>query len=194
MIAAAAAVFAEKGYEAATLWDIGERLGTDRASLYYYADGKQGLLREAVKWGSQANLKAAERILRQKVPGRDKIRLFIEMMMTSYEQRFPHLYVYLQEELHRVAREDSDWAREMMRQLRRIETIATKIVEQAIREGSVRDDVPVQLTVLSLFGMLNWTYRWFKPGRPYHAQEVADAFTTLFLDGARPPQPLGQQG
>jgi AcrR family transcriptional regulator len=41
LIKAAATVFKQKGYEAATLNDIAELVGADRASLYYYVGGKE---------------------------------------------------------------------------------------------------------------------------------------------------------
>src|SRR5580704_14288072 len=62
IIAAAADVFRVKGYQAATLNDIAERLGTDRASLYYYIADKQELFHETIKDVLDANLSEAEGI------------------------------------------------------------------------------------------------------------------------------------
>ena len=62
IIAAAAEVFRERGYQAATLNDVAERLGTDRASLYYYVADKQELFRESIKDVLESNLREAEAI------------------------------------------------------------------------------------------------------------------------------------
>jgi hypothetical protein len=31
--------------------------------------------------------------------------------------------------------------------------------------------------------MLNWTHRWFTPGRRFKASELASAFASIFADG-----------
>src|SRR5947209_7217760 len=65
IVRVAAGVFEEKGYEAATLNDIADRLGTDRASLYYYVGSKEELLHEIVHSVLADNVAAAERIAAQ---------------------------------------------------------------------------------------------------------------------------------
>lgn len=35
----------------------------------------------------------------------------------------------------------------------------------------------------ALFGMLNWTHRWFVPGHGMTGQEVAEAFWSIFTKG-----------
>jgi AcrR family transcriptional regulator len=59
-VKAAVLVFREKGYEATTLHDIAAKLNTDRASLYYYASGKEEPLRAAVRTSSTTPNSAAK--------------------------------------------------------------------------------------------------------------------------------------
>jgi TetR/AcrR family transcriptional regulator, cholesterol catabolism regulator len=183
LIEAAAAVFKEKGYEAATLNDIAERIGADRASLYYYVASKHELFEEAVKGVLESNLEEAERVLAGEGDARGKLQLIIERLISSYEENYPHTYLYIQEDMRRVATYNSDWSREMIRKTRRFESIVFSLVAAAVEEGKFRDDVSVDLAVKALFGMLNWTHRWFQPGRHVSGRELADAFTAIFLDG-----------
>jgi VanZ family protein len=37
--------------------------------------------------------------------------------------------------------------------------------------------------VKALFGMLNWTHRWYVPGRKYSADDLARTFLAVFFDG-----------
>jgi AcrR family transcriptional regulator len=62
IVLASAEVFREKGYQAATLNDVAERLGTDRASLYYYVADKQELFHETIKGVLDSNLEGAEQV------------------------------------------------------------------------------------------------------------------------------------
>jgi AcrR family transcriptional regulator len=183
LIQAAATVFKEKGYEAATLNDVAERLGADRASLYYYVAGKEELFQEAVRGGVEANLTEVERILKLDETPDDKLRMIVAQLLSSYEQNYPHMYVYIQEDMRKVSSEHSDWAKEMTRQTRRFEAITLKLIKQAIADGRFRDDVPPDLAANALFGMVNWTHRWFKPGKKSSPTDVTDAFWTIFFDG-----------
>ena len=38
---------------------------------------------------------------------------------------------------------------------------------------------------MSLFGMLDWPYLWFKSSGPVSRADYADLVTTLFTDGTR---------
>lgn len=183
LIHAAATVFRERGYEGATLNDIAEAFGSDRASLYYYVAGKEELLQEAVKGVLDENVAAAERILELDADAPTKLRRLVERLIASYEEAYPYMFVYIQEDMKKVSHEASPWAQQMVRQTRRFESIAIKIIEEAVAQGSFRDDVPVRMAANALFGMVNWTHRWFKPSRRRSAQQVADAFCKVFFEG-----------
>jgi AcrR family transcriptional regulator len=185
LIRVAATVFKEKGYEAATLNDIAERVGADRASLYYYVGGKQELFQEAIRGGVADNLLDVDRILKLDVAPDEKLRLIVERLLTSYEAYYPAMYVYIQEDMRRVASDESDWAKDMTRQTRRFESITIKLIKQAVDEGRFRADVQPDLAANALFGMVNWTHRWFKPGKKLSASQLTDTFWTIFFDGMR---------
>jgi AcrR family transcriptional regulator len=185
LIHAAATIFRERGYEAATLNDIAEAFGSDRASLYYYVAGKQELFQEAVRGVLDENVAAAGRILAMDSDAPTKLQLLVEQLIASYEQHYPYMFVYIQEDMRKVAHEESPWARDMVRQTRRFESIVNKVIKQGVEEGTLRDDIPVTLASNALFGMVNWTHRWFKPSRQRNAKQVADAFCKLIFDGLR---------
>jgi AcrR family transcriptional regulator len=185
LIQVGATVFKEKGYEAATLNDIAERVGVDRASLYYYVGGKEELLHEAVRGGVAENLAEVERILKLDESPEEKLRLIVARLLRSYEESYPAMYVYIQEDMSKVASEDSEWAQEMTRQTRRFENATLKVIKQAQEEGRFRTDISPELAANGLFGMVNWTHRWFKPGKKLNAEQIIDAFWSIFFEGMR---------
>jgi AcrR family transcriptional regulator len=185
LIRAAAIVFKEKGYQAATLNDVAERFGADRASLYYYISGKQELFQEAIREGVEANLAELERILVQDEGPEEKLRLIIRQLVHSYEDNYPQMYVYIQEDMRRVGSDSSAWAKQMAGATRRWETVTLALIQQVIEQEGFRSDVPPELAANALFGMMNWTHRWFKPGNRLTAVEIMDTFWAIFLDGMR---------
>jgi AcrR family transcriptional regulator len=183
-------VFKEKGYEASTLNDIAARFGTDRAAIYYYFAGKEELFQEVFQATAKKvlddNLAEATRVSGLAVSAHEKLLLLIELQIRSYEANYPYVYVYIQEDMGKVAFQTTPWAKEMVRKTRRFETVVTDVIAAGIRDGDFRDDLSVPLVAKTLFGMVNWTHRWFKPGdRKYTAQQTIDTFSAIFFDGLR---------
>jgi AcrR family transcriptional regulator len=187
LVSAAAAVFREKGYAASTLNEIAARVGADRASLYYYVGGKEELFREAVRGVVESNLAEVARIMGSDAGPDRKLRLIVNTLISSYEQHYPHMYVYIQEEMRRIGGDDSDWAREMRGFTREFEASTIGLVKECIQAGIFRSDVRADLAINALYGMLNWTHRWFVPSATLGAVEMADAFWTIFVEGMASP-------
>jgi TetR/AcrR family transcriptional regulator, cholesterol catabolism regulator len=184
LVAVAADVFREKGYEETTLGDIAERFGTERASLYYYVASKEDLFQEAIQGVLDHDVEEAEAIAARDLDAPDKLRLLIERQLDSQERNYLFMHLYIQEQMRTVGRGESDWARWMASQTRRYGEVVRGVVEEGIAAGTIRADIDVDLLLNGLFGMLNWCHRWFRPGSPYRADQVAAAFAALFLDGA----------
>jgi len=186
LVLIAAKLFKEKGFKATTLNDLAKQAGVERASLYYYISSKDELIQEVIRGVTDANAAAASKITRMKSLGpEDKLRRLVEVVMTSYEENYPHMYVYIQEQMHEVEYTKTPWAKQMVRQTRRIETMFMTLMVEGIEAGIFRSDIPPRLAANGLFGMLNWTHRWFKPGGKQSAKEISDAFCSIFFEGMR---------
>ncbi len=187
IVNAASKLFKERGYKSVTLAQIAERAGVDRATVYYYAGSKEELFRAGVQDLVGKNAARAQRIYRDKaLDPAQKLAQLVELLMCSYEEHYPHMYVYIQEEMHQVAGDESEWARAMSGHTSRWESIFIKLVEEGIAKGIFRNDIPASISVNALFGMLNWTHRWFKPGGKRSAKEIASWFFDIYFNGTKP--------
>lgn len=188
LIAIAASQFKQKGYRSTKLAEIGHKAGLDRATVYYYFGSKEELFRECLRSGVQSNLKECVRIFEETSNSpAERLRSIIAQLMRAYDENFPNMYVYIQEDMESVASDKSIWASEIMSQTKLFEQIVINLITEAMEIGELRDDIPVILAANAIFGMLNWTHRWYTPGEKHHAQEIADAFSRIFFEGmARP--------
>lgn len=186
LIGIAAQQFKQSGYRATTLAEIGRKAGLDRATVYYYFGSKEELFREILRTGVAANIEECVRISENdSLDTIQKIEGIIGQLMRAYDEHYPHMYVYLQEEMERIAGEKSAWAHELISQTRRFERIVLGLVAKAVEEGRLRRDIPVSIAANAIFGMLNWTHRWYQPGGTQDAREISRSFATIFLEGMR---------
>ena len=187
-------VFKDKGFMSTTLADIGREAGLDRATLYYYIGSKEERFRGSVEGIRDNNIAEAERLLNETaLNARERLERLVGILMNSYVENYPQMYVYIQEQMHQVAKDKSNWAKEMQRKTRHFETAVTSILTQGVAEGSLRDDIDIRIAAYGLFGMFNWTHRWFNPAGKLSARDIIESFCKIFFDGmerqAEPKKP-----
>lgn len=186
LIRVAADLFKEKGYQTTTLNDIASHAGMDRASVYYYVGNKEEFFRDAVKGGVEQNAEKVEQVLARKdINTQEKLEQLVQLLMKSYSDSYPYMYLYIQEEMHKIADAKTPWAQEMLEKTKGFERAVLALIKEGMEEGSFRDDIAATLAANTIFGMLNWTYRWYTPNSKYSAEEVADAFNKIFFTGLR---------
>ena len=176
--------FKANGFKATTLGEIGHKAGLDRATVYYYFGSKEELFRECLRVGVETNIAACEAIFTDvaRAPA-EKLRAIIQQLMTAYDQYYPHMYVYIQEEMSRITSEQSAWAQRIVSQTRTFERIVLSLINELIKSGQMRSDIPVSVAANAIFGMLNWTHRWYQPGGLHSADQISSAFCDIFFDG-----------
>lgn len=180
----AAKLFKEQGFQATKLADIGREAGLDRATVYYYVGSKDELFQETVESGLDANIAAAKALVDDhSLRAIDRLHTIFITLMASYEENYPATFVYIQEQMHQVEAQETAWAQAIMKKTRAFDATLLGFIRAAIAEGDLRDDIPPRLVENALFGMLNWTHRWFIPGRGMTGQQVAEAFWTIFTSG-----------
>jgi AcrR family transcriptional regulator len=183
LIRVAANLFKDRGYRSTSLNDVAQVAGLDRATVYYYVGSKEELFREAVQGLLDDNVTRAEQLVRAKIDAREKLEKLIELLVFSYDKNYPYAQVYIQQDMQKVADASTSWAKEMSLQTHRFEKAVLSIIQEGARSGAFRADVPVDLIANTVFGVVNWTHRWYKPGGKHTPQDVADAFCKLVLDG-----------
>jgi AcrR family transcriptional regulator len=200
IIATAARIFREKGFRGASLADVAESLGTDRASLYYYIGSKEELFHEIVRGAAEASAQQAEAIRDGAGTAVDKLGHLITSLMASYSAHYPYLFVYIQEDLSKVADGRSAWARQMTMINKRYEDAVIGIVESGFKEGSIRQVGSARVIAYGIIGMVNWTHRWYREGASGMppAREIGQSFTEVVLNGLnsghQPPAVSGVPG
>jgi AcrR family transcriptional regulator len=177
-------VFREKGYDGASINDFATAIGIDRASVYYYISGKEELFQEIVQKAVRANVTMIEAIRASAEQPENKIEAFIVGLMKSYEEHYPYLYVYVQEDMARISAKNSSWAREMKKLGDRFEVAALEIVKEGIEKGVIQTwGGSAQLTAFAIVGMCNWSHRWFRPTGKVSAETIGRQFAGIVLNG-----------
>ncbi|MDP3673845.1 MAG: TetR/AcrR family transcriptional regulator [Novosphingobium sp.] len=178
-----ATIFKEVGYENATVDDIAKRAKMDRATLYYYFKGKQELFREMVNVATASNVATAEQIAALDEPSDAKLRKLIHALFESYQQHYPYLFVYLEQDISRLTIDQSEWSAEILNLNNRFNCAVVKIIRDGRKSGLFLSRGSDKILAAGILGMCNWSHRWFKPEGAMTARDIADVFADLVLGG-----------
>ena len=176
----AAAVFAEVGMEKASMSMIASYSNVSKALLYHYYPGKDALIFDIVRTHLTELDGAIEAADRSDISPQDRLRLLVKAVMNNYEGR---------DNEHKVQLNGtSALSPEQLSELQAIERRIVKRFSNVIQEinPELNQGRPLLMPVtMSLFGMMNWVYMWFRPNGPISRDEYADIATTLILEGVK---------
>lgn len=184
-----ATLFKEIGYEAATVDEIARRADMDRATLYYYFKGKQELFREMVNTATASNVTTAEDIAALEEAPDVKLRKLILALFESYQQHYPYLFVYLEQDISRLAQDQSAWSNEILALNNRFNNAVVHIIREGREAGYFVSRGSDKILAAGVLGMCNWSHRWFRPDGRLGAAEIAEVFADMVLNGLIPPTP-----
>jgi AcrR family transcriptional regulator len=178
ILRASAQVFAEKGYDGASIRDVSRASGISLSGLYYYVKSKQEILYLIQIYTFRTILARLERRLASLSDPGDRLRALVQNHL-DYFLRHPH-------EMKVLSRDDEalqgSYAREVGDIKRRYYTTALGIFEE-LREAGVARRMNGRVAVLSLFGMMNWAPTWYRPNVDPQAGALAETMAGLFLHG-----------
>ncbi len=185
LLAAAAQVFKDKGLDAASINDIAERMGTDRASVYYYYGSKQEIFLALVRQAVEEIVVVAESIAAAGESSTVRLQRLVQAQLEAYERHYPYIKLYIQEDMNRVPGDGTTAGAELKALGLRYEALIEHITRDGITSGEFRADLDARLVMFAILGALNWTHRWFVPGGRLTGTEVGQAFADVFLQGVR---------
>lgn len=187
LVEVAGRVFREKGYEGASINDFAQEVGIDRASIYYYISGKDELFQEIVLSAVTEQVSMVEHIRNGNASPQDKIRTFLISLMHSYEEHYPYLYVFLQEDMARLTSKNISWAKEMRTLTERFYDATSEIVDEGLRLNAIQTSgTSPRLIAFALIGMCAWSHRWFRPAGKMSAEDIGEHFAAMVLNGLLP--------
>ena len=175
-----AQIFAEQGFEGASIRDISRATGVSLSGLYYYFESKHKLLYLIQNTTFTYIIKRLESCLEGVNDPETRLRVLVQNHIEYFLSHPNEMKVLAHEE--EVLAEP--YFAEVAAIKRRYYLLARKIFDEMAEQG-VAEGLNARVAVLSLFGMMNWVYKWHKPELDPDADQLTDAILGIFLHGVR---------
>jgi AcrR family transcriptional regulator len=180
IFAAAVSIFRKKGYHAASMQDLADAVGLQKASLYYYVSSKEDLLLSIYERLTGAFTKQLEEVVDARIPPVDKLRRAVEIHVVALGEQLELFTVYLNEQKFLNGAPRSRIRAEAERHSELLEAI----LQEGIQKHALRK-CNVKITARAIIGMCNWIYQWYSPEGKLTPHEIAHIFSDLVVDGVR---------
>jgi AcrR family transcriptional regulator len=163
---------------------IAEAAGLKKPTLYHYISGKEEIL---FKMQEAMIVPLRERLKQRVAAGMDRMSI----LRGIYVDIFRNLH-----DAPGVVRaffeHQRDLGSEREAEIRKDRNAYTRDVMKLISDGMDAGEInraDVRLMALSFFGVANWAYQWYRPGRDPEPEVIAQQCFDIFARGmaARPP-------
>jgi TetR/AcrR family transcriptional regulator len=173
-----AKLFAKNGYDRTSMSEVAAACRVSKALLYHYYVNKDELLFDILR-AHLDDLIGAVRVVDEKLAPKPRLRALVGALLEAYRDADSQHKIQINE-LSKLPAAKRQQLIALERELVLIFSGAISAVNKSIGT-SPRLLKPV---TMSLFGMLNWHYMWFREGGPMSREEYADLATQLLVEGA----------
>lgn len=181
VIRMAAELFKEKGYAAASMRDLAQKLGIEAASLYSHIKSKEEILR-TLCFDMAAEFRASlDAVEKMKVPASEKLRVGIEEHVKVMARDLTASAVFMNEHRHLSQPYLRDFLLLRINYINRFK----KIIEEGIRTGEFKPHIDTKLSVMTLFSSLNWMPLWYSPENSIEPAELGRQLADMLINGLK---------
>ena len=169
-------VFAERGYDGASMDDVARAAGITKASIYHHVSGKEALLERGLGRALDALFAILEEPAAREGSAVARLRHIVERVAETTLHLLPELTVLFR--IHGASKSE----RNAVERRRAFDRVVTELIAQAQRDGDVRGDVDPRLAARLIFGMSNSVVEWYRSGTLTRAA-IAHAVVAIAFDG-----------
>jgi len=171
-----AAVFAEKGFDRASVRDIASATGVSLSGLYYYFRSKDELLFLLQSHCFDTLLHRVEEALEGVEAPRDQLRTVVQVHLEFFAANMAEMKV--------LSHEDDALTGEFRAEVDGRKRVYSHRVEEIVRALlPASSEMDPRVATYALFGMMNWIYTWYRPDGPISVEALQSQMFDLFLAG-----------
>ncbi|MFC4216861.1 TetR/AcrR family transcriptional regulator [Pseudophaeobacter arcticus] len=181
ILKSAAKVFAEAGYDRASMTQLARECGISKANIYHYYDSK-----EAVLFGLLDTYlcELRDRVCGVELEGLsadDRLRRVVAEVLLAY-QGADYEHKVQSGSMGALPEEQQKLLRAYQREMVQFLSDTLQAVAPAV---FAMDPAKLRATTMSVFGMLNWYYMWNSGAGSKAREDYADLVADLTLKGVR---------
>jgi AcrR family transcriptional regulator len=180
LLAIAGRLFAERGFRNTTVRDIADAAGILSGSLYHHFDSKESIVHELLDTFQKQLFDRYDEIVASDLSPRQKLEAVVRASFDAIDRNHSEVAIFQNDAAYLSGFERFDY---LLERNTRFRTLWTGLLRNAVDAGELRADLDVELVYRFVRDTVWVAVTWYRPGGPLAADEVADQYLTILLDG-----------
>lgn len=171
----------EKGYLAASMRELADRMGLKQASsLYNHFKSKEEVLQKICLENADKFINGISNIEKDKLSPLDKVKSLIRLHIRIAAEDVTSVTVFNDEWRHLSEPYLSDF----LKKRKDYEARFKKIIQTGIKDGVFKEIDPTT-ALYTILTSIRWIHYWYKPGRKVSIEKLEEDVFAILIDGLR---------
>lgn len=180
LLAMAGQMFAEQGLRNTTVRDIADAAGILSGSLYHHFDSKESMVDEILRRFLDQLFTQYHEIVEADLSSRETFTRLVVASFESIERDHNAVAIYQDEAKRLATQERFSYIKERNVEFRQL---WLGMLERGIADGTFRSDLNTRMVYRFMRDTVWVAVRWYRPGGTFTADEVAQQYLHIVLDG-----------
>ena len=178
----AAALFASRGFEAASIRVIGDAAGILPGSLYHHFASKEEMLQDLLKRCVNKLVPLYESVLAGSADVTETLSNLITAGLNVSLQNSSELTVIMHERKFLNRNPEFSYVNEVMLE---VERIWFGVLQEGVRSGAFRKDLDMNLVLRMIMDLISSTIIWYNPKSRYTQEQIVNNQIKLLFNGLK---------
>jgi len=178
ILLAAARLFGEKGFRNTNIIDIGRACNASKSRMYHYFPSKEVMLQAMLESHVEGLVQLAGEVARADLPAQLKFREYVHVHLHYYFEHRDRHKVLIEDVDHLPAHVCANVNRAQQSLIGSLVSILTELNPAKFKDRQV-----ATAHAMLIYGMLNWTYTWYKPAGKINLDTLVEHASSLCLNG-----------
>lgn len=179
-------LFEANGYHRVTVDQIVKESGTSKGGFYHNFKSKDELLYIIHDQFISYVLEKAEEAYEQWDTPTERLQAIVKSFVKMIDLYRSEVTIFYQESLFLSPEYFTDI--EIKRD--RYKKIMFTVIQDGIESGEFRQELPVPIVSMAIFGMVNWIYKWYQQTGTYTIDQIADIYADMVLHSVLKPEAM----
>ncbi len=178
---AAAKLFADKGFNAASMREISEMSGFSKPTIYYYFGSKEGIYSELVSTSIHQILSVVEQVNNLELPIIEKLRVFAKLYFkhTIEHPEFARFTINLS-----LSAENRGCNVQEISNVTNDQDVVTVLFKEGIEKGELKSNIDPEVAAMTYGGaIMHYTFYYLAGDSVKLDDDLADSIVDMIVTG-----------
>jgi len=186
LLSCATELFYKKGYSGSSIREVGVKAKMSNSLLYHYFKNKEEMLFQVISSTSQDLIDVLKDIDARVTDPLECLKEMLSEHIVGFGLKRRKESKIVVEEHYWLTGKRKEAVAKYERQ---IYDLYFKKLQQIAETGRL-NDIDITVLTFSIFGIINWFYKWYKEEGQLSPHDVANNILRLLLEGIIKPEPL----